>query len=461
MPSSSPNMGLTLWDATDPFNYLELRNNFSKIDSHVHTETNNQIPNAGLQDGAVTNAKVSSTAAIAANKIAGTAITQTTAAGGSLVGTYPNPTLKDRTVARINIERGIVPDIINGDANGTNLPTGLTSADDGYTIDYNFSKQVGSVQSGTVTAATYSSSNNGTYTYTVSSHGFLPGDYVTVTGITGTGTSNFNITKKKISSVTPTTFVVQGTDSYTPYNNSTTLSSATNATSQSATFTEPYEDSGNIEYFSWRMRYNGSTQKWDCLGGTPIAYTYVGNPTLEALTSNYDPPTVPNGLSVDVPFKGNYLISSVVTGRYYEDMKPAAKNMTVYEYTSGGTYGTLSATNLYPGSTGLSSPTSTSNQLVTGIISYAFGTTIYKDTTEITTAGNARAYATSNQTISGSTVGAGSEWATASTIYKGNLNLTTGNTKRIRTGFWKTDGGAKLTITSQSIVITPISGLGN
>jgi hypothetical protein len=404
-------MNLAIWDQpSDVFDYTQLAKNFTDIAAHDHSSgKGTQIDTAGIKTGAINDLQVNGSAAIAASKIAGTAITGATTAGGVLSGLYPNPGFANRVVDRVNIKRGIVPDIVDGDASGNGLPT--TGLFDGYTVDYNFSKTIPAIKSGTINGATWTSGSSGTGSgnriqYTTSAnHSLLPGDYVTVTG---SSVSGFNITSVlKISTVTSNTFTVFGADTYTPYSNGTTITSPGSSFTGTASFASNYTSpaSGPDENFSWRLRYNGITSKWDCLGGNPIAYSYNGNPTITPDNIALDSLT-PNGLSLTVPFIGNYIFYHAVTGYYFD-----------------GTAGTA----------------------------YEFGTSIYQGTSS-ELSHNAEAYAV--------TIGLGSSSTgfghagTASTIYRSNIT-----NKNIKTGFSGPNTNKKLTVTTQNIVIIPMGGL--
>lgn len=57
---TTPNMSLTAWDqATDPYDHNQLATNWAIVDQHDHTTGKGvQIPTAGIQDGAITAAKI-------------------------------------------------------------------------------------------------------------------------------------------------------------------------------------------------------------------------------------------------------------------------------------------------------------------------------------------------------------------------------------------------------------------
>lgn len=413
MPNYVNNMNLAIWDQpSDVFDYTQLAKNFTDIAAHDHSSgKGTQIDTAGIKTGAINDLQVNSSAAIAASKIAGTAITGATTAGGVLSGLYPNPGFANRAVDRVNIKQGIVPDIISGDSSGNGLPT--TNLFDGYTVDYNFSKTVPAIKTGTVSTATSSTT---TYTYNTSAaHNLRPGDKVTISGMSPSG---FNITNQTVAAVVDSdTFTVTG---------QTSLSGA--SSSAAGTFLNPYDGYGTgttTEYFSWRLRYNLSTSLWDCLGGTPISYTYSSNPQLNAITSA----TANKCLSVSLPFTGKYLISYTAHGRFTD-------TMAVPTGVTNSPTGQPSAINSVK------------------VISYGYAATIFDSSTEISSP-NARAYANMNQNlVDSSNVGLGSNYGTATSVYKSNFS-----TKNLNTYVWRTDGGTDLVLTSQSIVITPLGGL--
>jgi len=423
MPNYINNMNLAIWDQpSDVFDYTQLAKNFTDIAAHDHSSgKGTQIGNGGIATDAITDVKISASAAISPTKIANAttvtsgAITFGTTAGGALSGTYPSPSLANRTVDRVNIKQGIVPDIVNGDASGNGLPT--TGLFDGYTVDYNFSKNVPVIESGSITAAsTGGTSGAYTYTYTTSSHHLLIGDVVTITGVSPTA---YNITGI-ISATSGTTQFTLNKTCNIDGSSAVAISTTGGTYSSGGSWVNPYvgyTSAGNPEYFSWRLRYNGSTNNWDCLGGNPFAYTYNANVAITGTSR----PTTANGLYVTLPFKGKYIISYVVTGRM-------ASNTAMPYITKDTSY------RVY-------------------MVSYNFGTTLFDNTTEL--GSNARAAANMTQNLTSyDTVGAGSNYGTASNIYKTNMS-----SKILQTGLWRNDGSVDLILDSQSIVITPAGGL--
>jgi hypothetical protein len=91
MPTTLTNMNLTAWDSpTDTFDYAVLAQNFKNIDKHDH--------------GANGGAKIAK-AALDANSVDNSKIVQ-----GSIDANYA---LKDRSITRIKIKQGIVPDLVS------------------------------------------------------------------------------------------------------------------------------------------------------------------------------------------------------------------------------------------------------------------------------------------------------------------------------------------------------------
>jgi hypothetical protein len=68
MPFTTPNMGLRTWPSdTDPFDSVQLAQNFDKLDFHDHSGGRGvQIPAEGLADGAITSDKLASDASLPA-----------------------------------------------------------------------------------------------------------------------------------------------------------------------------------------------------------------------------------------------------------------------------------------------------------------------------------------------------------------------------------------------------------
>lgn len=62
MAATTPNMGLKVWNLlTDSYDHAQLAENFAKVDQHRHTEgQGSQIPTGGLENGAVSAAKIGS-----------------------------------------------------------------------------------------------------------------------------------------------------------------------------------------------------------------------------------------------------------------------------------------------------------------------------------------------------------------------------------------------------------------
>jgi hypothetical protein len=63
MAVTSPNMGLKIWNLTsDPYDHAQLAANWAKVDQHNHSEGKGvQIPTGGIEDGAITAAKLDAT----------------------------------------------------------------------------------------------------------------------------------------------------------------------------------------------------------------------------------------------------------------------------------------------------------------------------------------------------------------------------------------------------------------
>lgn len=141
MSQVTPNLGLTVWNSlTDPYDSSQLVDNFNKIDVHDHTGTNNkgvQIPTGGIVDGAITNVKVNSSAAIAYSKlnIAGSVVdadinssaaiaNSKLATSGVTAGSYDKITVNDRGIATAGANIGY----------GSTLPSSPSAGDEYYYV---------------------------------------------------------------------------------------------------------------------------------------------------------------------------------------------------------------------------------------------------------------------------------------------------------------------------------------
>lgn len=95
MALTTPNMSLNVWDQlTDPYDHNQLATNWAKVDQHDHSSGKGaQIPTAGIQDGAVTAAKIAP-GALPNFTIADGSITKAKLAPGVLditnFGTFPS-----------------------------------------------------------------------------------------------------------------------------------------------------------------------------------------------------------------------------------------------------------------------------------------------------------------------------------------------------------------------------------
>lgn len=60
MAATTPNMGLKVWNLlNDSYDHVQLAENFAKIDQHQHTEGQGaQIPTGGIENGAISGAKI-------------------------------------------------------------------------------------------------------------------------------------------------------------------------------------------------------------------------------------------------------------------------------------------------------------------------------------------------------------------------------------------------------------------
>lgn len=98
-------MGLLAWDqGLDAYDHAQLANNFIAIDAHDHTTgRGRQIPSAGIQDGAITGAKIAANA-VTPDKIPDGSLTQQELA----VGSVGAPQIIDGSVATAEIANGAV-----------------------------------------------------------------------------------------------------------------------------------------------------------------------------------------------------------------------------------------------------------------------------------------------------------------------------------------------------------------
>jgi hypothetical protein len=101
----TPNMGLTAWDlGTDPYNHSQLANNFAALDQHTHVPgQGKRIPTNGIEDLAITTAKIA-TNAVTADKIPDASLTQQEHAKPSI----GNPELFDNAVSGTKIQDGTI-----------------------------------------------------------------------------------------------------------------------------------------------------------------------------------------------------------------------------------------------------------------------------------------------------------------------------------------------------------------
>jgi len=139
MSTTSTNMGLVEWnELTDPYDSSQLVFNWEAIDNHNHTTGKGvQIPTGGIIDGAITNAKVNSSAAIVYSKLnlggnvvnadisSSAAIANSKlATSGVTAGSYNNVTVNDRGIVTAGANIGY----------GSTLPSSPAAGDEYYYV---------------------------------------------------------------------------------------------------------------------------------------------------------------------------------------------------------------------------------------------------------------------------------------------------------------------------------------
>ena len=367
MSSTTANMSLTKWAATDRFDYTQLANNWDNIAAHDHSNGKGvQITASGIATRTITGGSGGNIAPntitsgeLAIHVLPGyrkgykLPVSQTANAGtvslssdGIVTGSSTN--FDSSMVGGIITINGNYYTIIDW-TNTTQITVSNPSSSSvasgsAYTINYtlNNDDQVltdaasDSSVSISIASATVAS-NIATYT-TSSSHNLASGQLVTISGVTGdTGYNGTNLGGVSGITVTgATTFTIPATTA-SGYSSIPT----TSATSSTGAITNVKTNG------TWAFRYSAADLQWNFVGGTPISKR-DSTGTATNLTGTYTPIG-----SITFPYKGVY-------------------NLSVSGKVSAGTTATVA-----PAITATATATYLGTASVTGYATYTLGSTAH------------------------------------------------------------------------------------
>lgn len=345
-------MSLTSWTATDKFDYTELASNWNKIDAHDHTGTKGkQIPTAGIQTGAITNALIANST-ITSDKLSFDTVPNqrsnydlpkdtnystgtitlastgvVTGAGGatfdsSMVGGILTVTATSKTYLITGYTSATSITVSNANADsaaaGSNYSIAYTLNDKALVLQSSYADAISSIA---ISGATFGS---GLVTYATATHGLVTGQYVTITVASGdTNHQQANVGPITVTSITAFTIP---TSAFTSTPTATMTGTITNART-----------------LGWNeLRYVSSQSQWAFIGGSPLTVKDSTNAS-SVLGTHYA-----SIGSITFPYKGTYDFSvsaKVNTGA------AIATSIASIAVSSGGktAYTTSTGHNLTPG----------------------------------------------------------------------------------------------------------------
>lgn len=267
MASNTTNMTLAIWDQpTDHFDYINLYQNFTKIDAHDHTTGKGaQIPEGGIANGAVTQGKLASGAvgasqiqsnAISSSKIADNAV-ETAKIANSAVDASK---LGDSAVIEAKIGTGAV-------TNGKLASDSVTTA---KILDSNVT--AAKIADGVITGG---AAGTGVKIAATT----ITADNLASNSVTADKILNQTITRNKLASGITGNMLA-----------STSVPAGLGSSDDG--YIINYVDTSANPSYVWQLRWNGLSSRWDFIGGTPyVAETtssgsFTGSATYGALGSS-------------------------------------------------------------------------------------------------------------------------------------------------------------------------------